>query len=159
MLAGQIGGSETEMKNNRYEKVIPFIVDDSIFLTVWVFCFFYTIATKLRVISWDILFLIASSYFVQFAFNLYNIIYDIRKCNLVTERVFISFIKEKRFEGFTFKRYFYLHCNKVKGKRYTGEILELKSKNNFELVEGAFSDITYYKKAKILYSVINNSEV
>ncbi len=147
------------MKNNRYENVIPFILNDIICLIIWLFAFSFTIATKFEVVSLNIFFLISSLYFIGFSFNLHKIIYDIRNNNLLTEKVFISFIKENKFDGFAFKRYLYLHCNKVKGKRYTGEILELKSKNDFEIVEGTFADITYYKKSKILNAIIYNSEV
>jgi len=144
------------MNNNKYEKVMPFILDDIIFLFFWVCAISFTITKKFKIISLNIFLLISSVYFVQFLFNICNVIYDIKRNNIVTEKVFISFLKEKKFEGFGFKRYLYLRCNKVKGKRYTGEILELKSKNDLDITEGIFANITYYKKSKIITAVDYN---
>lgn len=146
------------MKNRKYENIIPFILSDIVCIILWVAIISFTISTKFKIISLNIALLIVSAYETQYLLNLYNVFCDIRKNDIVTDKVFISFIKETKFDGFGFKRYTYLRCNKVKGKRYTGEILELKSKNDFDLVEGAFANITYYKKSKILNLISYNSE-
>jgi hypothetical protein len=54
---------------------------------------------------------------------------------------------------------FYLQKNtltynhKVKGKRYTGEIIYLKSSKEINLKEKSFLEISYYKNSKIIYNI------
>ncbi len=141
------------MNNKRYKKVMPFIWDCVIALTIFFFIILFVIWTKFQFPLVNIFVAISSIYDVDKIIKLYNIIRDVKCNNTVTEYMYISFISEKKFESVSSKKYMHLQGNKIKNNRYTGNMVWLKSSKNIDIKEKSRAEITYYKNSKIITSI------
>lgn len=138
------------MNNKKYEKVLPFICECVFSLIVYFFTIIFIIWTKFQFPLLNIFFLISSLYDVKFFIILFNIIRDVKSNNIVTEYLYISFVKKSKFDFLFLKKYVQIQCHKVKGRKYTNEIIYLKSSKNINFKEKSFVKISYYQNCKII---------
>lgn len=142
------------MKDKRYENILPFIWDNILQLIFSLLVFTFVLWTRFQFLFLNIFFLIASIYDIWSIIKLYNIIHDVKNNNFITEYMFVSIIKEGKFDALLSKRYFVLQCHKVQENKYTNEIVCLKSSKDIEFKEKSYAKVTYYKNSKLINSFI-----
>lgn len=141
------------MNNKNYEYVMPFVWECVLLLTMYFFIIMFVIWTKFQSMLINIYSFAAGLYYLDFFNMLLNIIRDLKENNIVTEYMYVSLINKNRFDFLFTKKYLDIQCHKVKGKRYTGEIIYLKSSKEINLKEKSFLEISYYKNSKIIYNI------
>lgn len=96
---------------------------------------------------------VSSIYYFNGIVNLFNIIIDVKKNRIITEKLYIRYLCERRFDCDFFKKYYDIKCHKVKGKKYTHEEVYLKASKMFDIQVKTFVEISYYEKSKIVKNI------
>lgn len=134
-------------KNN---KMMPFMWEAIILLVIYFLIIIFLIWTRFRYFLTNI-FMIAYIIFESKIFlRLFEIIKDVKNNDIINEFVYVDSIFERKYELLSFRKFYVLRCHKVRAKKFTNEIIFLKSAKKIDIKEKSFIKITYYKNSKII---------